>query len=659
MLVRQHESVVEELSVQLQFSELITSSGALMTLPAATADLKDWMADRRKFLSVQYDDWIQVIGDFRDSVSTTGPKLRALVTSLTTQIDSLLQGLFSSTAAADGTLSYDIDAKVRADTLQKLELLETEFATEAAIVAAWRDLVKSAQMPNRLVEEISRRRDTLFAIAQCRNLDVVGSFGTFRSVDAVLTDEADAVQEELDREAGIEHQRIFPPSWEPSGEPTWRRLQLCEQVLTRPPYRGDCIVWLRLAPTFLPRPDSTHGQVTFYNASYLSGFVRQPNGADDFFDVVPSEVLTPPAPERAPILRDGETEWEDDGKMAYARVLLPGIEVHTAQAKAIALVEALKTVNHAKKDTWKLLRGYLLYIDGQRHSRFSWGPKEYMPEQYYPQNDWMVRDLRRMSRTNQNLDPQSIHDLQDAMSMSTALKAASDESPRAVVMASVRAIEHMNAWTTGGVKNWADFVSDYFKKAQARVRVVEFISHFTKAAIDHVPDRRPDAPRAPQQALFDIRSRLMRTVGAHEYFNVRAAADEVVALRGVYADHFLSRGLGEVETALATPAGMFGLLDEQCRRFDRQLARLRRLRNSAIHGGPISETACQSVDTFAFNLGHQCLNEAMRALLAGNDIASHMGEYRADHIDRFERVKATGDIDALFVVYEPEDDDAA
>ncbi|MGO9507589.1 MAG: hypothetical protein ACLPXZ_09685, partial [Mycobacterium sp.] len=89
MLVRQHESVVEELGVQLQFSEPITSSGAIMTLPAATTDLKDWMADRRKFLSVQYDDWIQVIGDFRDSMSTTGPKLRTLVTSLTTQIDSL------------------------------------------------------------------------------------------------------------------------------------------------------------------------------------------------------------------------------------------------------------------------------------------------------------------------------------------------------------------------------------------------------------------------------------------------------------------------------------------------------------------------------------------------------------------------------------------
>lgn len=657
MLVRQDESFVEELSVQLKFKEPITSSGAVMTLPAATADLKDWMADRRKFLTVQYDDWMQVIGDFCDSVSTTGPKLSAVVTSSATQIDSLLQGLFSSTTAADGTLSHGIDAALRADVLLLLEVLESELATEAAIVAAWRDLVKSSQTPNRSAEEISFRRDTLFAVAQRRNLDVVGSFGTFNSVDSVLTDVADAVQEELDRDAGAEHQRVLPPSWEPSGQPPWRRLQLCEQVLTRPPYRGDCIVWLRLAPTFLREHDVTHGQVTFYNASYLSGFVRHPEGADEFFDVVPTEVLTPPPPERAPILRDGELEWEDEWNMAYARVVLPGIEVHTARAKAIALVEALKAVNHPEKDTWKLLRGTLLYVDGERRSLFSWGPKEYIPEPYYAQNDRLSRDIGRMSQSNQTLDAQSIHDLQDAIGMSTALKAADDESPQAVVMASVRAIEHVNAWTTGGVKNWADFVSDYFKKAQARVRGVEFISHFTKAAIDHRPDRRPDAPRAPQQALFEIRQRLLRTFGAHEYFNVRSAADEVAALRRIYADHFLTRGLGEVETALATPAGMFARLDEQCRRFDRQLARLKRLRNSAIHGGPTSETACQSVAVFAFNLGHQCLNEAMRALLTGIDIPSHMAEYRSDHIDRFERVKATGDIDALFVVYEPEDDE--
>jgi hypothetical protein len=41
-----------------------------------------------------------------------------------------------------------------------------------------------------------------------------------------------------------------------------------------------------------------------------------------------------------------------------------------------------------------------------------------------------------------------------------------------------------------------------------------------------------------------------------------------------------------------------------------------------------------------------------RALLTGIDIPSHMTAYRTDHIDRYERVRTAGDIDALFV--EPE-----
>jgi hypothetical protein len=41
------------------------------------------------------------------------------------------------------------------------------------------------------------------------------------------------------------------------------------------------------------------------------------------------------------------------------------------------------------------------------------------------------------------------------------MKIAINERPQATVMAVVRAVEHAKAWTTGGVKNWADFVSEY------------------------------------------------------------------------------------------------------------------------------------------------------------------------------------------------------
>ena len=63
----------------------------------------------------------------------------------------------------------------------------------------------------------------------------------------------------------------------------------------------------------------------------------------------------------------------------------------------------------------------------------------------------------------------------------------------------------------------------------------------------------------------------------------------------------------------------------------------------------MSETACESVAVFAYNLRHQCLNEAMRALLAGESIRAHMEDYRLDHVRRFNRVQSTGNIDALFV----------
>lgn len=645
MLVRQPEPLVEELDAHLGLRGPITASGAVMTLPAATSDLNDWIVDKRKFLPAQLDDWVQVIGDFLDSVAESGPKLVKLVEPITTPIDALLQTLIPCNVESDGTRTYTIDQATRDDVGRHLESLNAELATESAIKAAWQDFVSTCKKPNASVETVSFRRDTLWAIAQNRALNL-GGFGVFRDVSAVLTDDANGVQTELDRAAGAQPQ-FRDTTWEPSGQPTWQRLNLCEQILAREPNRSDCVVWLRLAPTLLPQLEVTHGQVTFYNAAYLSGFVGHPD-LGDRFKVAPTEILE--VPEFPPYLREGEVEWEDNWHMVYARVVLPDIEVHSAEKKARTLVEGIKAVHHPMKNTWRILNGSLLYVNGQRADpHMSWGPKDDIPERYMPENDRMGRAIERMSGSNQTLESRSIHDLQDAIDLSTAL--TTELSPEATVMASVRAIEHVNAWTTGGVKNWADFVSGYFKKAQSRVRIVEFLCHFATTALEHVPDRRPGATRVPE--LAHLRAKLHVFEWPHEMFNVRAAADEFPTLKRVYTNHWLVRGLGEIEAVLATPAGMYARLEEQGRRFDRQLRRLKRLRNSAIHGGPLSETACTSVAVFAYNLGHQCLNEAMKALLTGRDIPSHMADYRDDHIARYKRVQTAGDVDALFVEVAP------
>ncbi|RFZ48540.1 hypothetical protein MSS2_04707 [Mycobacterium marinum] len=489
------------------------------------------------------------------------------------------------------------------------------------------------------------RRDALWAIAQRRGLDL-DTFGIFSDVTAVIRDSPNAVHTELDLAAGVEHE-FRRWTEEPTGVETWRRLKLCEQILLRPAQRADCIVWLRLAPTSLPQCEVTHGQVTFYNADFLSSFVGHPEHADRF-KVPPVEILDPQ--QEPPILLKGEVEWERNWHMAYARVMLRDTVIHTASTKAKTMVEALKAVHHANRDTWKILSGSILFIDGRRASPMSWGAQEDIPEPFRPEADWMGQDIERMPARNQTLDEKSLDDLQGAISLSAGLKDASELSPQATVMAAVRAIEYVNARTTGGGQHWADFVSAHFKKAQSRVKLVELIGAHTRAAV-HIlsPGLAPSDPR--NREYTDIRSKTSVSEWPHQMFNAREAADHIPALKRIYADHYLVRGLGQLEGILATPASMYAQLEEQGRRFDRQLGRLKRLRNSAIHGGPLSDAACVSVAAFARSLGHQCLNEAMRALLIGTDIPSHISDYRIDNIERYEEVKTAGDIDALFVVW--------
>ena len=66
MLIRQHERWLEELDVQLSFRASITASGAIMTISAATADLKDWMAG-----SARHSDTIM----YRSGNSAAQPSL--------------------------------------------------------------------------------------------------------------------------------------------------------------------------------------------------------------------------------------------------------------------------------------------------------------------------------------------------------------------------------------------------------------------------------------------------------------------------------------------------------------------------------------------------------------------------------------------------------
>jgi hypothetical protein len=678
--------LIDELNLQLQYDKSITSTGATMALPAASEDLADWITDSRQFVAQQYGDWKQVMADFSASVNETGPKLTRHVETITAQIKDLFPKLITQTPtvtastpiaawlrknlpdnisdvitrsvtshveklmpchpATNADIHFTLDADVRETIGQKLEQLDTELVSEAAILAAWNDLWTSADNVKRAVDQVAFRRDTLEAIAQRRNLNIYGPFGLFADLQRLLGNSLDAVQEEVAREAGTASVPTF--SGKQSSEPLWRRLQLCQNVLVRQPDRGDCVVWLRLEPATLPRNEVQHGQVAFYNAAFLTSAIGDPSTACRF-KVPPVELLNLTPTAAAP-LRTGNEAWESGWSQAYARVALPNIEIHAAESRARALVEALKVANRPEKNSWRIMNGAILFVAGSPRTLLEWGSKQDPPEMYYSDHDRFGYDVDQMAPNKRTLNARSLHDLQRVVAMDATLTLAVDEGPQSTVMAAVRVIEHMNAWTTGGKADWADFVSHYFKKTQSRSWAIHFISHYSILAIKWcVNDLAPNI--GTQQRVAQIRSAIERSMGPHSAYDRVAAAGHVAELHKIYSDanHRLARGLGELMHILASPQAMSQHMEAESEAFDRQLGRLKRLRNCAIHGGPVSEAGCQSVSTFAQSLAYRGLNEAMKALLTSETIPEHMENYREDSLMRHERIERDGIVNDLFM----------
>jgi hypothetical protein len=166
-------------------------------------------------------------------------------------------------------------------------------------------------------------------------------------------------------------------------------------------------------------------------------------------------------------------------------------------------------------------------------------------------------------------------------------------------------------------------------------------------AFHGVPDRRPTT-RTPA-TLIELRQELNVFVSPDgNYVKLDASLGHSSTLCEIYADHWLIRPLTEIKDASETGERAHGHLLEFCEDFEAHLSRLRRLRNAAIHGGPITTTACESVSVFAHNLGHQILNEVMLAVLTGVSIEEHIDAYRQDHVQRYADIKDRSDIARLF-----------
>lgn len=637
MTVQQDRWVGELVAV---LEDRFTMYVAAMTLPAATNELIAWLGDTREFVATQYDDWRSVLSDFRRAYMESGPKLRRESDRHYRLIEQQFPNLFTTSTSSCGGRPLSLDEDVRRALLSSAQALKTALASDDSIAAAWTDLQTACEKPPSLAEDIEFKHMSVWAIAEQRRQDIRPVVGLPSRLAAVMRAERTAIEHEQQEIRSAQPLSTgLPPGAQENELPAWQRADLCGKILRKGAQKSDCIVWLRLEPAVPHQVEVTHGQVTFYHAPLLTQCLGHPERARDF-TVIPAEVL-----DLDPLIQgDTNLAWTAEPSIVYARVHLPGIEIHLARAQARTLVSALIEVNEPPRGSWTIHNEAILFADGGLLDYRGWGPTETYLWSRTASIDAVARRIELMRPESRTVDMTTTERLAAPLALASALTRAHEESAEATVMAAVRAIEHVNARVIGGRSDWAAFVRKYFKQAASRAQLDEFLSAFAKFATRTVPD--PGA--APPADLAEIKEQLWTTSANVDYFKVNEAVNHLSRLREIYQQHWLHRGLAELDSTFASGASVAARLDAYGRRFDIHLKRLKRLRNAAIHGGPVTPDACASIAKFAHELGHYCLNQAILAHLTDTDIRTHMENFRDNERHRRDSIEANSAYSELF-----------
>lgn len=651
-MFEQHERWLEELREHVNREEAVSSDSGRMNLVAIASEVVDADADERKQTRIHIPNWESMASDLGDTLDYLGPETSVVVRDAVIELVAAINALFRTAADQYGKPQRYIDGDQRPAVRKCAAALYELLDQDDTIIAAWRDLVagcRDRDHVNYTFDRIAFLRDNLIALQEHRRQDP-RHWGPIRT----------AVQIQFDDRYSISRAQLdvgdppipFDPRTqaEPTGLTEEQRMSLAERSLVLRPNTSDVVVWFRIANAFMPRIDCiSHGDITFYAAQVLAGAIIDHDVARKTFTVVPEELLTDEISERQS--SDGGVDEhygiEHRPGMVYARIVMRDIEPHRAKAEARMHLESLLAVLHPHPDMWTILKGSLEFA-GQWHPRpLEWGLKEDRERTIFHQNDYLAETLAGLNWDGHEITFETARSLQPVLQLSRALSSVPRSDPEAIVMAAVRAIEHCNSWTTKGRKTWTEFINSYLLDVYTRIAFLQRASRHTfDAIVVTLPDRSPDA--VPQRQLQDIREEVDQGTWGRQ-FHLEVAIKHIGTLKAIYDDHPLVRPLTELDDILQSGRSIGDAVDRERDRVRARVARLTRSRNAAIHGGPLSTAACESIADFAIDLAEQALHTATQAIIRRQPIADYMRLNREENQQRIDALKRSGDQRLFFV----------
>lgn len=656
-MFQQRERWLEELREYVGRKELSICGAGYMSLPAITVEISEAAADPRPHASQQRYDWKSRARDLDDARAWLGPQLSAQVDFAASEVS---EAITVELLPQKANGNFGLDDTKRPHVLAKAQALGALLQRDDTISAAWRDLVTACRSSDHVLyptERVKFLRDTVVALCIHRKQDL-GPFGSLRTAANLLLGQEFDVRRAQVMLGDIESLGQFEIGRD--SDLTVDALEnLAARIVAAPSPEGDYVVWFRMAPAFVKGPPAvSHGDATFYDGSRLATALTDADVVREMFDVIPEELLIEEVRQFQASTENGPTDtrgfqWQDP-TLVYARVEVCDVKRHLAVARARVLLDAILQVNGTPEDAWKVLGGHLLFGETERfhHHSIGWGLKE--PRdfgQLYYDNDHFTDSLQEMTNDGHVITADSAEALAPVLRLQTELLDIPSSDAEAIVRAAVRAIEHCNSWATRGVLDWAAFIEEYLLD----VYTVETFAHRAvtnafDAAVRYLPDHSPGAPTPSD--LETIRADITTNDWGNQIVRSKTV-DHTSMLRRIYADHWLGRRLAELDDTLSSTTALAAAFQEEQTRTNARVDRLRRSRNAAIHGGPLSTAACESIADFARRIARMALNNVVRATVDNETVDAHTKARRDEYHQRSQTLQRSGDLEYLFAIPKP------
>ncbi|MGY1651781.1 hypothetical protein [Geodermatophilus sp. SYSU D01119] len=581
-----------------------------LSLSVALDELDRWLTDPRPYdPGFHRWPWQHMAEDVQQVIATRGPRLRASTPGLSKLKDLLLTP----------KLGAKPDVRRQASDLLRSGQVELGQAS----VAAFDDLLAAVRDPAATTETVAARLRLLeSALAMTgRSLRSEGNL-----LAGVLDDAAFDIaiaRQELDgtpmpspaRRSELDSAGLAPDE----------RVTLCHALLEQERTPGRQAVWVVYGQARIAAAGwhVNFGPVTFYDGPAMLGLIDMVrDGTSDRHEDLPEELLSDgelgdPSRRRLTWPTDVE-QWVavrvDLGTSRYA----DPVRIAWEQVEALVQVAGF----HGRGTAWERLSGYLFVEDGQlRGSSFPFR-LPFDRRQYV--HDYTDEELFRLAPRLQAHLPVTDPLLAELLQVSALVHDREESADPTTLLQDVRAIELVSSRCSTA---WQDLLLDNFAVDSLRqtARLDVFNAVWTMTSNSELKAHLPDLPE-PHDLQKNVPGEY------HRYqlrIDVALAALKPLA-RSMPIHHAGGRRIRTVAAACTDPTAVQAWVEAEIEHYQRRVRRLKRCRDSLIHGGPISLDVARTVQRFANRQAQAVVATALEAVLQGRAIADVFAEHRRD-----------------------------